>query len=247
MRIALIGYGRMGRAVEDLALSRGHEIVARVDVEGSQGGRGLTSEALAHAEVAIEFTGPDAAAENLKGLAALGVDVVCGTTGWTDSLADVSRAVGKAGTALLHPPNFSFGVHAFFRLAELASRMSDAMEGYAPSVREAHHRYKLDSPSGTARRLAEIVVGEMSSMTEWALVDDPDMASPGILPVTASRVGETPGEHVLVLEGPEDRIELRHQATSRGGFARGAVDAAEWVRGRKGVFTMNDMLAELWR
>ena len=114
----------------------------------------------------------------------------------------------KPGTALLHSPNFSFGVHAFFRLAKFASRMCDAMEGYAPSVREAHHRYKLDSPSGTARRLAEIVVGEMSSMTEWALVDDPDMANPGILPVTASRIGENPGEHLLVLDraGGPDRI-----------------------------------------
>jgi len=155
--------------------------------------------------------------------------------------------VGKAGTALLHSPNFSFGVHAYFRLAKLASRMCDAMEGYAPSIREVHHRHKADAPSGTARRLAEIVVGEMSSTTDWVLVDEPDTVSPGNLPVTANRVGENPGEHVLVLAGPEDCIELRHQATSRAGFARGAVEAAEWVRGRTGVFTMDDMLAELWK
>jgi 4-hydroxy-tetrahydrodipicolinate reductase len=247
LRIALIGYGRMGRAVEEVALARGHQIVARVDLGGSQGDCGLTSEALADAEVAVEFTAPEAAAKNLRGLAALGVDVVSGTTGWTGSLAEVSRAVGEAGTALLHSPNFSLGVHAFFRLARLASRLCDGMDGYAPSIQETHHRHKADSPSGTARSLAELVVGEMSSVSGWASVDAPDTVARDSLPVTASRVGENPGEHVLSLEGPEDRLELRHLALSRAGFARGAVGAAEWVRGRKGVFTMDDMLAELWR
>jgi 4-hydroxy-tetrahydrodipicolinate reductase len=120
------------------------------------------------------------------------------------------------------------------------------MEGYDPAIQEEHHRHKADRPSGTARRLAEIMVGEMTEVTGWALIPETGTAEAGVRPVTAFRRGENPGEHILTLDGPEDRIELRHQALSRKGFARGAVDGAEWVRGRKGVFTLDHMLAELW-
>ncbi len=246
MKIALIGYGRMGRAVEEVAVENGDEIVARVDLDEDPGGRGLSAERLAGAEVAIEFTAPAAAAANLRALAACGLDVVCGTTGWLDSLDEVAAAVESAGTGLIHAPNFSLGVQVLFRLARLASRLCDRLNEYDPHVLEVHHRHKLDSPSGTARKLADIVLGEVTRKERWALGASEGPADPSVLQVNAVRAGDSPGVHVLGLDGPDDRVELRHEARSRKGFARGALAAADWIRGRQGVYTLDDLLAELW-
>jgi 4-hydroxy-tetrahydrodipicolinate reductase len=246
VKIALVGYGRMGRAVEEVAAARGHEIVARLDVEDSPA-QGFSPGRLSGADVAIEFTVPEAAVANLRGLAAGGVDVVCGTTGWYESLGDVKQAVGEAGTGLIYAPNFSLGVQVLFRLAEVAGQLCDRLEEYDPYILETHHRHKLDHPSGTARKLADIVLEVVSRKVSWALGPGREGAvDPSVLQVSAIRAGENPGIHVLGLEGPDDRIELRHEVRGRAGFARGAVAAAEWIRGRKGVFTLNDMLAELW-
>ena len=246
MKIALIGYGRMGRTVEKVALERGHEVVACIDLAEKPVGGGLTSEALAGAELAMEFTTPQAAPGKLKQLAGLGVDVVCGTTGWYDSLKEVAGAVEKAGTGLVYSPNFSLGVQVLFKLAELGGRLAERLEEYDPHILEIHHRHKVDHPSGTARKLAEIVLEGLSRKERWELGPGDGAVSPSVLQVNAVRAGENPGEHVLALEGPDDRIEVRHQAKGRTGFARGAVAAGEWVKGKKGVFTLDDMVAELW-
>lgn len=247
MRIALVGYGRMGQTVERVAADWGHEVVARLDLkENPTGGAGLTPEALAGAEVAIEFTVPSAAAQNAARLAQRGVDTVVGTTGWYDRLDEVSRAVEGAGTGLIYAPNFSLGIQLLFRLARAAGRLADELEDYDAYVHEAHHRHKQDRPSGTARRLAEILLEELSAKTSWGPGAAEGPADPSILQVTSVRAGEIPGVHVVGLEGPDDRIELRHEARGRLGFARGAVAAAEWIRGRVGVFTLDDMLAETW-
>jgi 4-hydroxy-tetrahydrodipicolinate reductase len=246
MKIALVGYGRMGRALETMAMERGHQVVARIDLAENPPGLGLSSRALAGAEVAMEFTTPEAAARNLKELVGCGVDVVCGTTGWLDSVEDVTRAVEKAGTGLVHAPNFSLGVQMLFKLAALTGRLADRLDEYDPHVLEIHHRHKVDHPSGTARRIADIVLEEVARKERWELGPGRGAVCPSVLQVNAVRAGENPGEHVLALEGPDDRIEVRHQAKGRAGFARGAVAGAEWVRGRKGVFTLDDMVAELW-
>jgi len=246
VKIALVGYGRMGRAVEQVAEARGHEIVARIDVDENRAGEGLTAERLAGAEVAVEFTVPEAAVTNIPGLADCGVDVVSGTTGWLDRLDEVRAAVEAAGTGLIYAANFSLGVQAFFLLAQLAGQLCDRLEDYDPYISETHHRHKLDHPSGTARRLAEILLQHVSRKTRWELGPGAGPVDPSVLQLAAVRAGENPGVHCVGLEGPDDRIELRHEARGRTGFARGAVAAAEWIHGRKGVFTLDEMLAETW-
>jgi 4-hydroxy-tetrahydrodipicolinate reductase len=245
VKIALVGYGRMGRVVEEVANSRGHEVVARIDVDQSPQG-GLTADSLAGADVAIEFTAPEAAAANASGLASCGVDAVVGTTGWHDRLEKVRRDVETAGTGLIYSPNFSLGIQLYFRLARLAAQLCERLDEFDPFILEAHHRHKKDHPSGTARRLAEIVLGELSRKSRWELGTGEGPMDPSVLQVTAVRAGEIPGLHTLGLDGPDDRIVLRHEARSRRGFAQGAVTAAEWIRGRRGVFTLEDMMAERW-
>ncbi len=246
MKVALIGYGRMGRAVEQAAAARGHEVVARIDLDGNLEGRGITTESLNGAEVAVEFSVPEAAPANVAALAACGADTVSGTTGWYDRLDEVRSAVERAGSGLIYAPNFSLGMQLFFRLARLAGRLSDGLEGYDAYVVEAHHRHKKDHPSGTARRLAEILLAELSGKERWELGPPEGPVDPGALQVTAIRAGEIPGTHTVGLDGPDDSIVVRHEARGRAGFARGAVAAAEWVRGRSGIFTLEEMLEETW-
>jgi len=243
MKVALIGYGRMGHAVEAAAAARGHEVVARLD-QGDE----LDRTSLAGAEVAIDFTFPGAVVENARRVAQAGLDLVIGTTGWHDRIEDVRGAVTAAGTGCLWSPNFSLGVQLFFRLAAVAGRLADALEEYDAYVHEAHHRHKLDHPSGTAVKLAELLVAGLGRKHEWR-EGPPDQGGaepldPSVLWVSSTRAGEIPGTHEVGLEGPADRIVLRHTARGREGFARGAVAGAEWVRGRTGFFGMDEMLAE---
>ena len=242
MKLALVGYGKMGRAVETLAEERGHEVVARIDptLDTSE----ISTDTLGGADVAIEFTVPSVAADNITALAAAGVNTVVGTTGWHDRLKEVTAAVTGAGTGMLHAANFSLGVNLFLRLARTAARMADALSEYDLHVREAHHRHKVDHPSGTAITLADILIEELARKDSWTAALPDGAPQPQVLYVASERVGELAGSHVLGLEGPDDRIELRHEAHSRTGFARGAVAAAEWLEGKSGIFTLDDMLAE---
>lgn len=242
MKIALVGAGRMGAEVERLATETGYPVVARI-------GRGdpIDADSLAGAEVAIEFTEPGAAPANLVALARAGMDVVSGTTGWYDELDRVRDAVERAGTGLLYSPNFSLGVALFTRLVRGAARRVDALTDYDVHLHEAHHRHKRDHPSGTARALADGVVEVMTRKVEWREGPPDGPADPSILQVSVTRAGEIPGTHVVGLDGPDDRIELRHEARSRAGFARGALAGAEWIRGRSGVRTLDDFLADRYR
>jgi len=241
VRVALLGYGRMGREVEAAALERGHEVVAVVE----EGGTGHGS--LAEAEVGIDFTTPGAALPNIREAAGLGLDLVVGTTGWYDHLDEARAAVEAAGTGLVWAPNFSLGVQLFFRLVEQSGRLVDAMEEYDVFVHEVHHRHKVDHPSGTALRLADILVDALARKERWAEAPSSGAPDPAVLWVGSSRVGEVPGTHQVGLEGPDDTIELRHTARGRRGFARGAVVAAEWIRGRKGFHGIDDLLDERFR
>lgn len=235
----------MGRAVEAAAQERGHRVSARLDGSANRGGSGITAEALAGVDVAVDFSVGEAVAPNVEGAAALGVDVVVGTTGWERDRERVFRAVEAAGTGLIHAPNFSTGVHLFLRLAALAGDLAAAVDGYDVHVSEIHHRHKRDHPSGTARRLADLLLERLPMKDRWSAqlpTDEP--VDPRALQVAVARVGEEPGTHSVALDGPVDRIQVRHEARGRGGFARGAVLAAEWVRGRAGIHTMDDLLAD---
>ena len=227
MRIAIIGNGKMGRAVGSLAEARGHTIHTAVAGAENAGGRALTAERLAGADVAVEFTRPDAVVANLERLIEAGVPVVTGTTGWDEELPRIAALVQRRGGALLHAANFSVGVHLFLRAArDLALRFAGRPE-FDAFILEEHHAAKRDAPSGTARELQ-------------ARARAADQAR--AFPITSVRAGATPGTHVVAYDGPYERVTLGHEARSRDGFAAGALAAAEWLPGRPGVHTVEDML-----
>jgi 4-hydroxy-tetrahydrodipicolinate reductase len=227
LKIAIIGHGKMGKAVAALATERGHSIHTLVNRLENAGGRALTAERLAGTDVAIEFTRPDAAVANLERLIGLGVPTVTGTTGWTESLPKLSELVRQRGGALLHAASFSVGVHLFFRAARDLARSFHGRSEFAVSIHEEHHKAKVDPTSGTAlllqRQLWEVEPGRR-------------------FPITSVRAGETPGTHALSYTGPNETVTLTHVTRSREVFAAGAIAAAEWLPGRTGVFTFDQLL-----
>jgi 4-hydroxy-tetrahydrodipicolinate reductase len=227
MRFGIVGAGKMGAEIEEMASRRGHDVVWKLDSRENAGGAALTPEKLSEADVVFEFTHPAAAPANLAALAAAGATVVCGTTGWDRDLPRITEAFRAGGGALVHAANFSVGVRHFFDLAKRAASLFPPA-GYAPYLVEEHHAEKRDAPSGTARKIAAI--GEAESGQKP--------------PVASIRAGTVPGLHRLVFESPEDEVELIHRARGRAGFARGAVWAAERVAGRQGVFEFGELLGE---
>ncbi len=254
LSLALLGGGRMGREVAGAARSRGHSIVLVVGGDGvgpdtpAPIPRLDSPEPLVRsgARVAIDVSVAGAVEGHVRHCAAAGVDLVVGTTGWEPRREAVIRSVEESGIGLLEAPNFSLGVNLFFRIVAEAARLIEGpgREGeYDAVLHEAHHRHKVDHPGGTARRLAEIVVERLSTKERWSHeLPSTGAVDPATLQVGVTRAGEIPGMHTLSFEGPDDRIELRHEARGRGGFARGAVMGAEWIRGRPGVFSMEDLL-----
>jgi 4-hydroxy-tetrahydrodipicolinate reductase len=227
MRIVIVGNGRMGRAVAALAEQRGHTIHCVFDARENAGGAALTPGRLAGAEVAVEFTRPDAAPANLERLIEAGIPTVTGTTGWSAELPRIAQLVERRGGALLHAANFSAGVHLFLRAArDLARRFAGHPE-FDACILEEHHAAKRDAPSGTARVLQD---GLRQS----------DPARP--FPITSVRAGTIPGTHSVSYDGPHETVSLSHVARSREGFAAGALAAAEWLPGHSGVHTFEDML-----
>lgn len=239
MRYALIGYGRMGKAVEERAAARGHECTAIVDPAGPGGS--LDPGKLGGARMAFEFTLPDAAERNVRALLGAGVSVVCGTTGWKPS--EDLRAVAKAGGAgCIVAPNFSLGVNLFFRIVDGAARAFGKLGLHDPFVQESHHRGKVDAPSGTARRLATIVI-DADPRLEAVLEGHPDgRIPPGRLQVVSTRAGTEPGTHRVGFDGAHDLITLEHRARGREGLALGAVLTAEWLEGRQGIHGFDEVL-----
>lgn len=232
--------------MESIARERGHEIAAILDEPDNENGAGVTEAVLADARVAIDFSTAEAVRPTVTRLAHLGVNAVVGTTGWEGDREAIEAAVREAGTGLLHSPNFSIGMLSFIRIVEAAARVADRVGDYDVALAETHHRHKVDHPGGTARRLAELLVAGLRAKSGWSTeLAAGEPIDPEVLQVAVSRVGEVPGIHTVNLEGPDDRIELRHEARSRNGFARGAVLAAEWLEGRAGVFTMSDLMADL--
>ncbi len=246
MKLVLFGYGRMGQAVEEIALDRGHEVSLTLDEFSNEGGAGITAEALGSAEMAIDFSVSSAVRQNVSRATQHGVSVVVGTTGWEAERGAIGRLVKDTNCGLLCAPNFSVGMLLFSRIVQSTASLMNRVDEYDAHLWEAHHRHKADHPGGTARKLADLLVEGLDRKTGWT-TELPAGApiDQGQLQVAVTRVGSVPGVHGVGFEGPDDRIELRHEARSRRGFARGAVYAAEWLRGRSGVFTMSDVMDDL--
>lgn len=236
MKIAIIGYGKMGHAVERIALSRGHEIVATVDAANAGD---ISSAAFRSADVAIEFTTPATAEALCRAAVSEGVPVVSGTTGWTAAVSAVGAEAEKAGTALMWSSNYSLGVALFRLISRYAAALMAPFSQYKPHMTEVHHTHKLDHPSGTAITLAEELAAACPRIDGWA--EEPADGTT-TLRVDHIRRAEVPGIHTVTWDSPVDTITLEHSAASRDGFALGAVMAAEWLRGRRGLFGIDDML-----
>ena len=236
MNIALIGYGKMGHAIEQVAVRRGHTIALRIT---SANKNELNEINLRDVDVAIEFTNPAAAKENvLQGLSA-GVSAVCGTTGWNEGLSDAGRKAEELGLAFLHASNFSVGVNIFFEINKLLASLMNGRTDYGVSIEETHHTQKKDAPSGTAITLAEQIIENIGDKKRWLLNDFNDIDA---VPIIAHRVEQVPGTHKVSYSSSIDDIEIIHTAHNREGFALGAVLAAEYIHGRTGVFGMKEVL-----
>lgn len=231
MKIALMGYGRMGKTIEEVALKRGHEIVIRKDVEPIEID-------LSMADVAIDFSHPNAAFDNIRICIDAKVPVVSGTTGWLENYEEAVNYCQSKQGAFLYASNFSIGVNLFFSLNLHLAKMMKNIEGYSPEMEEIHHIHKLDAPSGTAITLAESIL-EHSSLENWSIEDKPKDE----LRIKVKREGEVPGTHSVKYASEIDEIEIKHTAHNRKGFALGAVIAAEWINNKKGVFQMKDVLS----
>lgn len=232
MKIALLGYGRMGKAIEIVAVERGHDVVAKIDQDETYGN-------LSEADVAINFSVPDAAAENIKTALKINIPVVCGTTGWLDQLNEIEDFCKAKNSAFIYASNFSIGVNLFFKLNEVLAKLMSSHKSYEASMKEVHHIYKLDAPSGTAITLAQGII-DQSDYTQWSIHKD---TIENMLPIEVDRTGEVPGTHTIKYESNIDSITIEHEAHSRKGFALGAVIAAEWIQDKNGVFSMNDVLS----
>jgi 4-hydroxy-tetrahydrodipicolinate reductase len=230
MKIALLGYGKMGQVIEKIAMQRGHEIVVRKSIGDSFDG-------LENATVAIDFSAPDAAVENISTALNLGIPVISGTTGWLNDYDKMVQLCNEKNSAFISSSNFSLGVNIFFELNTYLAKIMSKFEDYKIGIEEIHHTKKLDAPSGTAITLAKGVI-ENSNYKNWTM-ENPK--SEDIL-IEAKRIENVPGTHTVTYNSNIDLIEIKHLAHNREGFALGAVIAAEWIVGKHGVYTMKDVL-----
>ncbi|MCV2484129.1 4-hydroxy-tetrahydrodipicolinate reductase [Flavobacterium sp. SH_e] len=230
MKIALLGYGKMGKVIERIALERGHEIVLRKDELNTYDG-------LSTADVAIDFSVPSAAVSNISASFNANVPVVSGTTGWLEHYDEMIALCNEKKGGFISSSNFSLGVNIFFGLNEYLAKIMRQFDSYKVSMEEIHHIHKLDAPSGTAISLAQGVI-QNSNYANWTMED----AKANEIRIEAKRIGEVPGTHTVNYDSPIDSIEIKHTAHNREGFALGAVIAAEWLAGKQGVFSMKDVL-----
>ncbi|WP_099464745.1 MULTISPECIES: 4-hydroxy-tetrahydrodipicolinate reductase [Parabacteroides] len=235
MKIALIGYGKMGKTIEQIALDRGHQIVSIVDVNNPEE---IHSDAFKSADVAIEFTTPATAFDNYMKCFAANVPVVSGTTGWLDHIDEIKKICATEGKTFFYASNFSIGVNIFFALNKYLAKIMNNFPSYDVSMTETHHIHKLDAPSGTAITLAEGIIENMDRKERWTLET---AEKPSDLPIHAIREGEVPGIHEIVYDSEVDYISIKHDAKSRAGFALGAVIAAEFTAGKQGFLGMDDL------
>lgn len=235
MNIALFGYGKMGKEIEAIALKRGHNIILKIDKDNVDS---ITDADLKKADVVIEFSTPHTVLDNIKRCINAQVPVVVGTTGWYDSFEAIKKLCTQTNGSLFHATNFSLGVNLFFKVNTYLAELMNKYNDYEVSMEEIHHIHKLDKPSGTAITLAEQILKKIDKKTKWSI----DKKGEDILFIKDIREGEVPGTHIIKYQSEVDDIEIMHKAHNRKGFALGAVIAAEFLNGKKGIYTMSDII-----
>ncbi len=242
MKLALLGYGKMGKIIDQLATDRGHEVVLKIDADSLDD---LTTENLQKADVAIDFSTPDTVLGNINLCFEAGVPVVVGTTGWYNKISEVKAACEEGNNSLLYASNFSVGVNVFFHVNKVLAKIMNRYSQYDVQVEEIHHLEKLDSPSGTAITIAEGILEGLDNKTEWVnelVGDDKEVISKqDQLLIESHRIEGVPGTHTVIYSSEVDEIEFKHTAHNRAGFALGAVLAAEWLQNRQGFYKIADM------
>jgi len=235
MKIALLGYGKMGKEIESIALQRGHTIVLKVDENNSTT---FTNEDLKKADVAIEFSTPQTVSANIKKCFDAQVPIIVGTTGWYNEFEMIQEFCLQKNGALFHATNFSLGVNLFFKVNTYLAELMNKYDSYNVEMEEIHHIHKLDKPSGTAISLANQILEKIERKKQWSITDN----TPETLFIKDVREGEIPGTHIIKYTSAVDDIEIMHKAHNRKGFALGALIAAEYIKDKKGIFTMNDLI-----
>jgi 4-hydroxy-tetrahydrodipicolinate reductase len=236
MKIALIGYGKMGKAIEEIAIAKGHEIVLKIDVSNTSD---FTKENIQKAHVAIEFTGPHTAFENITKCIEWGVPVISGSTGWLEHFEKAKILCEEKKGCLIYASNFSIGVNLFFEINKQLAALMEPYDNYDVSMTETHHTEKKDAPSGTAISLAEQILAKIGRKNKW--VNEPSSEARDLI-IRSERIDPAPGTHSVTYDSPIDSIEITHTAHTRKGFAAGAVLAAEFANQKMGIFTMKDVL-----
>ena len=237
MKIALIGYGKMGKAIEKLALAKGHQITAIVDSQNS-----IENTNFDDVDVAIEFTRPELAVKHMNFCLEIGLPIIVGTTAWQNELKIITENVSKYNGALVHASNFSIGVNLFFEMNKKLAKIMEAHPAYKLEMTEIHHTQKLDKPSGTAVTLAEEIIEQNTNYKHWRLAESTELENEKEFFIHALREENVPGTHLVNYSSPIDSIQIQHIAHTRDGFALGAILAAEWIKNKKGIFTMKDVL-----
>jgi 4-hydroxy-tetrahydrodipicolinate reductase len=233
MKILLVGYGKMGKTIERIAVERGHTIAGRIDIDNQHEFEKVT------ADVAIEFSRPEAAFENVRRCLEKRIPVVCGTTGWLEKKNEIEKLCLSVNSAFFYASNYSLGVNIFFKVNEFLARIMNNFDEYEVSMDEIHHTEKKDAPSGTAITLAEGILKHVNRKKNW--IND-DSKTSEELSIKSFRIGDIPGTHVVKYSSAIDDIDIKHTAHSREGFAKGAVLVAEWIKDKKGVLNMDDFL-----
>jgi len=236
MKIALIGYGKMGKTIEEIAILRGYEIVLKIDVNNESD---FTYQNLSKADIAIEFTSPESAVFNLKKCFDYGIPVVCGSTGWLEHWNEINNYCEQKNGAFFYASNFSIGVNIFFELNKKLAALMNGRQEYDVAIEEIHHTQKKDAPSGTGITLAEGIIENLPSKNKWV---SGEAFNSNELCIISKRIDPAPGTHLVTYTSTIDDIEIKHTAHSRKGFAEGAVAAAEFIHNKKGIFSMEDLL-----
>lgn len=239
MNILLLGYGKMGQLIGQIAESRGHSLAGKINIDNRSELDQLDASQI---DAAIEFSQPEAAVENIKWCLENGIPILSGTTGWLEKKPELDALTVEKNGAFFYASNYSIGVNIFFKVNEFLAKLMNETTGYTASIEEIHHTAKKDAPSGTAITLAEGIIDNKADFKDWYLTGEMDGREQS-LPITSKRIDPAPGTHIIRYQSEIDDIEISHTAHSRQGFALGAVLVAEWIQGKKGVLSMNDFLS----
>jgi len=246
MNIAIIGYGKMGHEIGRIAKSKGANVVSVIDpAEGNATHKEINGQSMRNVDVCIDFSTPQSVIGNIKKISKFRKDIVVGTTGWHDKLGEAQKIVEQSKIGLIYASNFSIGVNIFFRIVENAAKIMNNMEDYDIYGYELHHSKKIDSPSGTARTLGEILIKNIKRKNKLQYDKIGGKIEPNELHFASIRAGSIPGTHVVGFDSSADAIELKHEARNREGFALGAIMAAKWINGKKGFYSINGMMESL--